>query len=197
MLSLAQRRGPRGPSSTRRSAPQAGPTPTLARRLDDALPAPLRALHGVYGDRADCLDRLADLVLLAARVTAERPEDLKALDAAREADPSWFLSNRMLGGVCYVDRYAGDLDGVRERIPYFKELGLTYLHLMPLFQAPERNSDGGYAVSSYREVNPALGTMDDLRALAAELRPQASRSSSTSSSTTRATSTSGRSGPRR
>ena len=86
------------------------------------------------------------------------------------AELGWFLSNEMLGGVCYVDRYAGNLDGVRDRIPYFKELGLTYLHLMPLFLAPEPHSDGGYAVSSYREVNPRLGTVEQLRALAAELR---------------------------
>jgi len=76
----------------------------------------------------------------------------------------------MLGGVIYVDRYATDLRGVSARIPYFQELGLTYLHLMPLFLAPEENSDGGYAVSSYREVNPALGTMEQLASLAAELR---------------------------
>jgi amylosucrase len=59
---------------------------------------------------------------------------------------------------------------VQARIPYFRELGLTYLHLMPLFAAPADNSDGGYAVSSYREVNPALGTMEQLASLAAELR---------------------------
>ena len=76
----------------------------------------------------------------------------------------------MMGGVCYVDRFAGDLAGVRARIPYFEELGLTYLHLMPLFGAPAGNSDGGYAVSSYREVDPALGTMAELAELAAELR---------------------------
>src|SRR5579875_2296276 len=144
--------------------------PVLAARLDDHFPRLYRLYTDVYGDRADCLERLTDLVRLARRTSAERPEDLKALDAAREADPGWYRSNRMLGGVCYVDRYAGDLAGVRGRIPYFKELGLTYLHLMPLFRAPERNSDGGYAVSSYREVDPALGTMDDLRALASDLR---------------------------
>ena len=59
---------------------------------------------------------------------------------------------------------------MRDSIPYFEELGLTYLHLMPLFESPEGNSDGGYAVSSYRRVNPALGTMDELAALAADLR---------------------------
>jgi amylosucrase len=124
----------------------------------------------VYGERADCLDQLSALVVAIAGSAAARPGDLRALDAAREADPDWFLDNRMLGGVCYVDRYAGDLEGVRARIPYFRELGLTYLHLMPLFRAPEGDSDGGYAVSSYREVNPALGDMDQLRSLAADLR---------------------------
>ena len=95
---------------------------------------------------------------------------LRALDAAASATPSWYGSNRMLGGVCYVDRYAGDLEGVRARIPEFVELGLTYLHLMPLFAVPEGDSDGGYAVTSYRAVAPHLGAIDDLRALAAELR---------------------------
>jgi len=76
----------------------------------------------------------------------------------------------MLGGVCYVDLYAGNLTGIREKIPYFKELGLTYLHLMPLFRAPEGENDGGYAISSYREVDPRLGSMAELAGLAQELR---------------------------
>lgn len=76
----------------------------------------------------------------------------------------------MLGGVCYVDLFADDLEGVKSRIPYFKELGLTYLHLMPLFKTPEGENDGGYAVSSYREVHPPLGTMEQLALLARELR---------------------------
>jgi amylosucrase len=105
-----------------------------------------------------------------AQAWMERPQELKRLDAAREADPLWFQSNRMLGGVCYVDLFARDLAGIRARLPYFKELGLTYLHLMPLFKAPEGENDGGYAVSSYREVNPALGTLEQLKELATELR---------------------------
>jgi glycosidase len=76
----------------------------------------------------------------------------------------------MLGGVCYVDLFAGDLAGIRAKIPYFKELGLTYLHLMPLFLSPAKENDGGYAVSSYREVDPSLGTMEQLRDLITELR---------------------------
>nr|WP_250589910.1 alpha-amylase family glycosyl hydrolase [Neisseria subflava] len=56
---------------------------------------------------------------------------------ARENDPDWILSNKQLGGVCYVDLFAGDLQGLKAKIPYFQELGLTYLHLMPLFKCPE------------------------------------------------------------
>lgn len=41
---------------------------------------------------------------------------------------------------------------------------------MPLFKAPEGENDGGYAVSSYREVHPPLGTMEQLASLAHELR---------------------------
>ncbi|MGY3568240.1 amylosucrase [Sinomonas sp. RB5] len=140
------------------------------RRLDEHLPTLAVLFRSLYGGREDCAEQLALLVRESAQAWQDRPADLKALDAAREAEPAWFQSRRMLGGVCYVDRYAEDLEGVRARIPYFTELGLTYLHLMPLFQAPEPNSDGGYAVSSYREVKPALGTMEQLRGLAAQLR---------------------------
>ena len=119
-----------------------------------------RLLEEVYGPGEATTRELALLAGQLATSWQERPADLHALDAAREADPTWFTSQRMLGGVLYVDRYAGDLAGVRRQIPYFEELGLTYLHLMPLFEAPQENSDGGYAVSSYREVDPSLGTMD-------------------------------------
>lgn len=70
----------------------------------------------------------------------------------------------------YVDLYAGNLTRLREKIPYLQEIGLTYLHLMPLFKSPEKNSDGGYAVSSYREVDKQVGTMEELKQLAIELR---------------------------
>lgn len=139
-------------------------------RLTRHFPTLLRELASVYGERRDFLDVLARVVATAWQGWRQRPAELRALDAAREADPTWFQSERMLGGVCYVDLYAGNLRGLMAQIPYFQELGLTYLHLMPPFQCPAANSDGGYAVSSYREVNPALGTIDDLRELAAALR---------------------------
>jgi amylosucrase/maltose alpha-D-glucosyltransferase/alpha-amylase len=99
-----------------------------------------------------------------------RSDELKALDALRETDPYWYQSHRMVGAMCYVDLFSENLQGLIERIPYLTELGITYLHLMPIFKTPEGDNDGGYAVSSYREINPALGTMEDLEKFAAELR---------------------------
>ncbi len=149
-----------------------------AGRVDDAFLARFDVqfprLHGffaeLYGARPDGQQQLAETVAAASTAWNTRPLELKVRDAQREAEPGWFESERMLGGVCYVDRYAGNLEGIREQIPYFRELGLTYLHLMPLFDAPEGDNDGGYAVSSYRRVNPSLGTMEQLTELAADLR---------------------------
>ncbi len=141
-------------------------------RLAVNFPRLFRLYHRLYSQNYDFFFHLEDLVCTLGRMWFERPQDLRKLDAEREANPLWFQSQTMLGGVCYVDLFAGDLKGVREKTPYFKELGLTYLHLMPLFKTPEGENDGGYAVSSYREVHPSLGTMKQLTALAKELRRQ-------------------------
>jgi len=124
----------------------------------------------LYGGEYDYYYHLEELLAGMAQAWLDRPAELKALDAEREAHPAWFQSNQMVGGVCYVDLFAGDLNGIRAKIPYFKEMGLTYLHLMPLFRVPDGPNDGGYAISSYREVNPALGTMEQLASLSTELR---------------------------
>ncbi len=140
------------------------------RRLTTHFPRLFALLVQLYGERYDFFYDLERILALAAASWLERPAALKALDAAREAEPTWYQSELMLGAVCYVDLFAGDLDGVRDQVPYFQELGVTYLHLMPLFRAPPGDNDGGYAVSDYREVSAELGSMDDLQALAAELR---------------------------
>ncbi len=122
----------------------------------------------VYGE-AFPLGELADAI--AATAEARTPE-LRALDHEREITPDWLHREQQLGYVAYADRFAGTLAGVRERIPYLRELGVGYLHLMPLLQARPEPNDGGYAVVDYGAVEPALGTMDDLRELASALRAE-------------------------
>jgi amylosucrase len=129
-------------------------------------------LFELYGGHYDFFYHLEQLLLATMQSWLARPDWLKQLDVRRAAEPDWFQSQRMAGGVLYVDLFSDTLAGLREHLPYFKELGLTYLHLMPLFETPAGNSDGGYAISSYRRVNPKLGTIEELSALAREFQEQ-------------------------
>lgn len=155
-------------STPARKHPQAWKS--FLRRLEQHFPRLFDLYFRLYSDQYDFFFHLEDLATTLAEMWLSRPADLQDLDAAREADSAWFLSNQMLGGVAYVDLFAGNLEGIRQKIPYFKELGMTYLHLMPLFLVPDGENDGGYAVSSYREVDPALGNIAELAQLARELR---------------------------
>lgn len=128
--------------------------------------------YQLYSGHYDFFYHLEQTLMATAEAFSARSAALKALDEQRNADPGWFQSEKMLGGVCYVDLFAKNLQGIKAQIPYFKELGLTFLHLMPLFRTPEAHSDGGYAVSSFRDVHPAFGTMDELHSLASALREQ-------------------------
>ena len=107
---------------------------------------------------------------MAASAFGDRDPDLRRLDLQRTLDPGWFQDESMLGYAAYAERFAGDLTGITDKIDYLRELGVSYLHLMPLLQPREGDSDGGYAVADYRRVRGDLGTMDDLRRLAADLR---------------------------
>ena len=128
---------------------------------------PLVALYGKDPRFAAAWERL---LLAITACAAARSRELRMLDHEREVTPDWLQREQAIGYVTYVDRFAGTLNGVRKRLPYLRELGITYLHLMPLLAARPAPNDGGYAVIDYGAVDPKLGTMDDLRALASELR---------------------------
>ncbi len=144
--------------------------PVFERRLLAVLPRLHRLLSALYGDRPDFDWQVGRILKTAARALADRPPGLRQRDLSFEDGPDWFLDHRQVGAVCYVDLYARDLDGLRGRIDYLRDLGITYLHLMPLLRARAGENDGGYAVSSYREVEARLGTMAQLEALADDLR---------------------------
>ena len=141
-------------------------------RVKEHFPRLFGILLHLYGEHYDFFFHLEALLNLMAESWVSRSADLRVLDDSREAQPNWFQDHQMMGAVCYVDLFAGNLEGIKRKIPYFKELGLTYLHLMPLFCSPEGENDGGYAISSYREVDPRLGTMMELRELVDELRSE-------------------------
>lgn len=139
-------------------------------RLELYFPKLFEKLFPLYGEVYDAIFYIEELLYAMADAWINRSDDLRLLDKKRDADPYWYSSNQLLGAVCYVDLFSENLNGFFEKIPYLLELGVTYLHLMPLFKAPKGENDGGYAISSYREVNPDLGTIDELIRLAKELR---------------------------
>ena len=120
-------------------------------------------LFELYGQEEGFLYLLEDLLSDAWESFRERSSSLHAYDRAHAADDMWYASHETVGGVLYVGLFAGDLIGLLERIDYIEGLGINVIHLMPLFRTAEGESDGGYAVSSYRETDPALGSMEDLR----------------------------------
>jgi amylosucrase len=178
-----------------RMGPVSTPDATAARSLDRLRPALAEEAHRVldhseavaflarldlwfadvhvpitalYGEQCDGLtDELVRLALAAVR---QRPADLRDVDRRREIDPRWYQHQRMVGYVAYTDRFAGRLEKLSGRLDHLAELGVSYLHLMPLLKPREGANDGGYAVADYRAVDPRVGTMDDLENLAGELR---------------------------
>ncbi len=138
-------------------------------RLDRWLPDLEAALALLYDDAPGVADRL---VQVAAAGFAARPEELHALDLKRSLAPDWFQRETMVGYAAYADRFAGTLAGAAERSSYLADLGVTYLHLMPLLTPREPPNDGGYAVQDYGSVRADLGTMEDLRRLTGVLREQ-------------------------
>lgn len=139
-------------------------------RLDREWERLFICLHDLYGWQYDFFYTLEEVLDILARYWLDRPGALQRRDDEREADPHWYASEKVVGIVLYVDLFSDNLAGLRDHIPYFERLGVTYLHLMPLFAVPHGENDGGYAVSDYRAVNPDLGTMEDLSQLATALR---------------------------
>ncbi len=124
-------------------------------------------LQAVYPQADPVAERVAQVI---GQNLAQRPTDLQALDLERIHTPDWFLKPEVHGYIAYTDRFADTLQGVGAHIGYLKELGIRYLHLMPLLLPREGENDGGYAVADYRRVRPDLGSMDDLEALCTQLR---------------------------
>ena len=116
------------------------------------------------------MDMFEDLCKNLKNIYMDRKSDLKKQDRVREQNPEWYKKNDILGMMMYVNAFAGNLKGVKEKLDYVQECNVNYLHLMPLLESPEGKSDGGYAVSDFRKVQPELGTMEDLESLADECR---------------------------
>ena len=105
-----------------------------------------------------------DLLQVIENGFANRSTILKERDLAKLNNDTqkWFLSNRICGMSLYVDRFCGTLANLTNKLDYFEKLGINLLHLMPVFESPVNESDGGYAVSDFRKIDKRFGNIDDL-----------------------------------
>ncbi|WP_342387847.1 alpha-glucosidase [Salinicoccus bachuensis] len=60
----------------------------------------------------------------------------------------------------------GDINGIREKLPYLEDLGITMIWICPIFKSPM--IDNGYDISDYQDINPDFGTIHDLEDLIKE-----------------------------
>jgi len=132
----------------------------------------LEELRWLYMELYDNGSMFAELCDSLQQFYEERGKDLKKKDIEREKCPDWYKGNDMLGMMLYIDNFAGNLQGVQDKLPYIKSCNVNYIHLMPFLDTPKGRSDGGYAVADFRKVQPALGDMEDLESLTAACRKE-------------------------
>lgn len=74
----------------------------------------------------------------------------------------YFWPNEQHEGYLNMDYFGGDLNGIREKLPYLVEMGVTCIYLNPIFEA---HSNHRYNTADYLKVDPVLGTNEDFAAL--------------------------------
>jgi len=121
--------------------------------------------NAIYGNQKNAVQDFEALLVLLIESYKVRKPLFKKRDQVKEQEVAWFTSNQITGMSLYVDRFAGSLKNMPNQLPYLKELGINFLHLMPLFQSPEGESDGGYAVSDFRKIDPRFGTLNEFKIL--------------------------------
>ena len=119
-------------------------------------------LYGTHLNADALFDSLVDTIIKAHK---NRSEQLNKIDILKSEKGNWFLSNELAGMSLYVDLFSGTLNNLETKLDYFKKTGINVLHLMPLFESPLGESDGGYAVSNFRKPDTRFGTLADLEKL--------------------------------
>ena len=113
----------------------------LERRIDGRIEEARQPLEQLYGHREDFETWFGKILEVVVARYADRSAELRELDLKRLADPDWFRRAEYVGYSCYVSRFGGTLEGAVERIPYLEELGIRYLHLLPILKS--RRGPGG------------------------------------------------------
>ena len=78
----------------------------------------------------------------------------------KQGEP-YFWPNEQ-GGQLNMDYFGGDFAGIMEKLPYLRQLGVTWLYLNPIFEA---HANHRYNTADYLKADPLLGTNEDFRLL--------------------------------
>lgn len=127
-------------------------------------------LQVLYGHLPEFESMLLSLSTHLAYAWAKRSPALRLHDLKRDLEPDWFQRPDMLGYVFYLDRFNDNLKGVLKKLDYLEEIGASYVHFMPCLMPRPGDSDGGYSVMDYRQIDPRYGTMADLERVTTALR---------------------------
>jgi amylosucrase len=144
----------------------------FAERLQAHLPKIHRLFGEIYGGCLDAEQQFIELLRSLILAHQNREPGLKKRDEHKADQGVWFLSNQLAGMSLYVDRFAGSLKTMPTKLSHLEELGVNFLHLMPIFESPAGESDGGYAVSDFRKVEPKFGDLQDLISLREKMHGQ-------------------------
>lgn len=142
----------------------------MQRRIERELDVLNEKLGMLYGDSGETTQVLDELLVQAIQFASVRPSDLWALDLKREQETDWHLQRKTVGYCAYVDKFAGSLGGIEQRIHHLQCLGVGYLHLLPFLKPGSPPNDGGFAVADFEQVDPSLGSNQDLVVLTRKLR---------------------------
>ena len=141
-------------------------------RLFDHLPLIHRLFGEIYSTHPAAEDQFFQLIESLIRSHQAREKALLKRDDEKAQKGIWYLSNELAGMSLYVDCFAGNLKSMPEKLPYLEDLGVNFLHVMPIFESPAGESDGGYAVSDFRKVDARSGTLEELISLRKKMHSQ-------------------------
>ena len=116
----------------------------------------------LYEHHPEAETHFQQLIETIIKAYTSRSEILKQRDLVKQETAHWFASNEITGMSLYVDRFCTDITTLETKLDYFEKLGVNFLHLMPVFESPANESDGGYAVSNFRVVDKRFGSLEDL-----------------------------------
>ena len=141
-------------------------------RFEHATENIVELYNKLYQNHPDAQTSLKNLRKIINNAFKKRSDILKNKDLSKQLNKEepWFLDNRLCGMSLYIDRFCGTINNLQQKLNYFESLGINLLHLMPLFESPQNESDGGYAVSDFRKVDKKFGTLKDLDSLENEMK---------------------------